>query len=134
MDLERACYPPTRAYGASEYRRALRSSAAANLLAGEAEDAVGFGGILFDVRARVANVYTLHVRPEGRRRGLARALLAALESRAKAAGMRVAVLEVGVENAAAVGLYRSAGYVEVERLADYYADGEDAWRMAKRLT
>jgi ribosomal-protein-alanine N-acetyltransferase len=75
------------------------------------------------------HVADLAVRPERRRRGVARALLEDL----KAAGPGVSWigLEVRASNAAALALYRGLGFSESGVRKGYYADtGEDAVLMA----
>lgn len=75
----------------------------------------------------------LAVAPERSRRGIGRILLGELLSRAKAAGCTLATLEVAESNAAARGLYASAGFSVVGRRAKYYNDGGDALLMELRL-
>ncbi len=55
----------------------------------------------------------MYVAPELRGRGVARALLGALESRARELGYVVARLDTGPKQAGARALYESAGYLEV---------------------
>lgn len=68
-----------------------------------------------------AELITLAVAPERRRRGIARALLAELESGLSEAGAEEIFLEVAATNDAARSLYRHAGYREVGRRPGYYA-------------
>jgi ribosomal-protein-alanine N-acetyltransferase len=42
-------------------------------------------------------------------------------------------LEVRVSNAPAISLYKKLGFSEVKVLKHYYADGEDAYLMARPL-
>lgn len=56
----------------------------------------------------------MYVVPEERGRGVARALLAALEARARELGYAVARLDTGPRQPAARHLYESAGYREIE--------------------
>ena len=51
----------------------------------------------------------MYVSPAERGKGLGRRLVAALEAEARALGVRRLVLETGVRQAAALGLYRAAG-------------------------
>lgn len=136
MSLERACFPPRQAFSRREYAELLRSSDAVNLVAEEAGRVLGFAGALLDPRANVANVATLNVHPDARRRGLGRRLLGLLEGRMAARGIDLCTLEVNVENVAALGLYDACGYERVERLRNYYGASyanPDAWRCAKEL-
>jgi [ribosomal protein S18]-alanine N-acetyltransferase len=68
-----------------------------------------------------AELMTLAVLPEARRRGLARALLADFEARARARGAAESFLEVAETNAAAQALYGGAGYVSAGYRRDYYS-------------
>jgi ribosomal-protein-alanine N-acetyltransferase len=64
---------------------------------------------------------TLAVSPDARRQGQGRALLRAFEQAARDRGAKDAFLEVAADNAAALALYRAAGYVPAGRRPDYYA-------------
>jgi ribosomal-protein-alanine N-acetyltransferase len=80
------------------------------------------------------HVLNVAVAPEARRRGVARTILAEVESQARAQGARVAMLEVRRGNAPAIALYRALGYGQVGIRPRYYAeDGEDALVMDKPL-
>lgn len=109
--------------GASEYRvtrpepAAFVPPAGAFLLVVDDERpgepaAVGCGGIRLLTPAR-AEVKHLFLRDEARGRGWGRALLAALEDRARALGAAEAVLDTNASLAAAQGLYRASGYREI---------------------
>lgn len=71
-------------------------------------------------------ILTLAVRPEARRRGLARRMLDALAGRWRAAGVGAGWLEVRADNVAARALYASLGWTDAGRRPGYYADGTDA--------
>ena len=74
----------------------------------------------------VVDLNRIAVRPEDRGRGLARQLLdAALEASRADRADRV-LLEVAATNTAALALYASAGFVEIDRRRRYYRDGTDA--------
>ena len=76
----------------------------------------------------------LGVLPAERRRGIARRLLGVLLVEARAGATRVVLLEVRASNLAALALYGSLGFVELDRRARYYADsGEDAVVMQLEL-
>jgi [ribosomal protein S18]-alanine N-acetyltransferase len=76
----------------------------------------------------------LATRPDFRRRGAARALLAHVIDCARNMAARRLTLEVGARNAAALGLYRAAGFREFNRRRGYYAErGEDALELELTL-
>ncbi len=72
-----------------------------------------------------AELLTLAVHPDQRRDGLGRALLTGFEAEARARGAGVAFLEVATDNAAALALYRGAGYGYAGRRRNYYRSGAD---------
>ncbi|MDM8167400.1 MAG: GNAT family N-acetyltransferase [Roseovarius sp.] len=83
-----------------------------------------------------AELLTIATDPAHRRQGLARKTLSAFEATAAARGVTRTFLEVSAGNAAALALYRSAGYSETGRRRGYYRTPngpEDALLMAKRL-
>ena len=79
-----------------------------------------------------AHVMTLAVRPERRRRGLARTLVEAALSDPTSAGTRRVYLEVRPSNLAARALYGSLGFSETGVRSRYYGD-EDALLMTLDL-
>jgi GNAT superfamily N-acetyltransferase len=68
---------------------------------------------------RTVEVKRMFVRPEHRRRGHARRLLAALEDRARSQGYQRVILETGLAQPEAIALYTSAGYQPIEGFGHY---------------
>jgi GNAT superfamily N-acetyltransferase len=66
-----------------------------------------------------AEVKRMYVAPDARGLGLARRMLTHLEETARDAGAEVAVLETGLKQPEAIGLYESAGYVPVPKFGFY---------------
>ena len=87
------------------------------------------------IRAAIdeAEILTICVHPDGRKKGAGRALLEMTESEASHLGARRLFLEVSVKNSAARALYDRAGYSEIGRRSAYYADGTDALVLEKAL-
>lgn len=67
-----------------------------------------------------AELLTLAVRPAEQGKGLGRKLLRQYESEARKRGATEAFLEVAVDNAPAIHLYRSEGYADAGWRKDYY--------------
>jgi GNAT superfamily N-acetyltransferase len=67
----------------------------------------------------VAEIKRMYVAPRARRRGLARHVLAHLETTARGSGASVMVLETGIEQPEAIALYLSSGYSPVEGFGHY---------------
>ena len=102
------------------------------MLCAEGEGAEGEGGELLGYvgmqhvldEGYIGNVCTA---PQHRRRGVARALLAELESRSRRLGLAFLTLEARASNAAAIALYEGAGYERVGTRPGYYQHpAEDA--------
>jgi ribosomal-protein-alanine N-acetyltransferase len=90
------------------------------------------GVAVLQMAAGEAELLTMAILPELRRRGMGRRLLTEVVTRAANYGADVMWLDVRVSNAAAIALYRTAGFVEIGRRKDYYltATGrEDAMMM-----
>jgi ribosomal-protein-alanine N-acetyltransferase len=78
------------------------------------------GFALGQVMADEAELLTIAVAPEDRRRGLGRQLLGAFLSACAARGAATVFLEVDAGNAPALSLYHSAGFREAGRRRAYY--------------
>lgn len=79
------------------------------------------------------HITTIGVAPEHRRRGLAEKLLSHLDEALKERSIASAVLEVRVSNTSAQSLYEACGFTTLQRLSNYYTDGEDGYLMMKAL-
>jgi GNAT superfamily N-acetyltransferase len=90
----------------------LRAPRGAYVVGYDGAEAVAGGGVrhLCD---GVAEIKRMYVRPEARSRGVARALLEALEDAARTLGYRAIRLDTGPKQVHALALYRSAGYMDV---------------------
>ena len=95
----------------------LRPPGGAYLVGFAGDDAVAGGG-LRRLTDEVAEIKRMYVRPQARSRGVARALLAALEEAAVSLGYAAVRLDTGPKQAHGLALYRSAGYVDVEPYND----------------
>ncbi len=114
-DLHARCFTEApRPWTAAEFAALLASTGAFVI---PAESGFALGRVSLDE----AEVLTLAVAPEARRRGQGRRLLAALEAEAAARGAGFAYLEVSEANTAARALYAGAGFEEVGRRPRYYA-------------
>ncbi|MEZ0577969.1 GNAT family N-acetyltransferase [Nocardioides sp. MH1] len=69
--------------------------------------------------SRSVEIKRMYVAREARGRGLARRILAELESTAVAAGYDLVVLETGLRQPEAISLYESSGYVPVPVFGHY---------------
>jgi len=90
----------------------LREPGGAYVVGYEGVEAVAGGG-LRRLGEGVAEIKRMYVRPPARSRGVARALLRALEDQARAMGYTAVRLDTGPKQLHGLALYRSAGYVDV---------------------
>lgn len=93
---------------------------------------VGWGGVL--VVGATAQILTLGTVPAAQGRGVGQALLSVLLQRARAAGAEETLLEVRVDNAAAIRLYQRNGFTDLRIRRGYYELGRvDAREMRRAL-
>lgn len=78
----------------------------------------------------LAWIVTIGVLPEFRRMGIARELMHSCEGRLKVKTIRLSVRR---NNQSAIELYRAEGYTQVDVWGNYYADGEDALILQKKI-
>jgi ribosomal-protein-alanine N-acetyltransferase len=120
---------------ATEIARWLAKSAVTALLARSEGRAIGF--VLAQRAADEAEILSLAVARDARRRGVASGLLDRLEIVLAECGVVLLHLEVAADNTAARALYAGRGYLETARRRGYYvrhgAPPVDAVMMVKRL-
>lgn len=117
----------------AQYRRHLDSSSAVVLVATASGRLLGSAVVFFRRHSHAARLYSLATAPEARGRGVAAALLAAVERLACGRRCRTLRLEVRTNNAAARRLYERGGYQRRGQRRSYYEDGADAVLYAKPL-
>lgn len=116
------------------FRHAVLSRTIVALVAADPDGSLA-GYVLIQLRrgSTVARLTSIAVAKAASRRGIARALLSAAEAAAREAGGERMRLEVRADNAAARHLYETGGYRRFNTVAEYYEDGEAAWRFEKEL-
>lgn len=82
---------------------------------------------------RTAHLALLAVHPMQRQRGIAARLVAWLEKCADTAGIERIRVEARSDNPVAIAFYRKQGYIQTDRLANYYRGMLDAVRLEKTL-
>jgi len=102
-----------------------------SVVAVEGEDVLGYAVTMRS--ADLVDLQRIGVRPDRQRGGVARALLEEVLEDAIAQGVNRMLLEVSAVNAAALGFYAAAGFVEIDRRRRYYRDGSDAVVMRRSL-
>lgn len=84
-------------------------------------EAVACGGLRVD-QTGYGEVKRMFVLPQARGRRLGKRILAVIEAQARAERLAWLRLETGIHHAEALGLYRSAGFVERGPFGDYRPD------------
>jgi ribosomal-protein-alanine N-acetyltransferase len=88
----------------------------------------GLGGLI-----RKGHVVSIAVLPQGRRKGVAQALMTTAMKGMLHYKSKLCYLEVRVTNDPGVLLYKKIGFEVSRTLKGYYSDGEDAYVMTKKL-
>ena len=89
---------------------------------------VGYGGIWFD--GDHVHIMTIGVEPAHQRTGIGQCLMATLVDRARELGAASVLLEVAVNNLAAIAMYERAGFVQIGLRKRYYQPEDvDAYTM-----
>lgn len=134
-DLDRVAALEVELFGAAAWSRSMYEDELAQpdryyVAAEVAGDLVGYAGV---VLAPDAQVMTVGVTGDHRRRGIATLLVADIVERARVARSRQVFLEVRAGDAGAQELYRRVGFQPIGTRRRYYQpDGEDA--VVMRLT
>jgi ribosomal-protein-alanine N-acetyltransferase len=96
------------------------------------DETVGFVFVMINQNGS-GHLTTIGVAPEHRRRGIAEMLLNQVDLALRNRNVSTVVLEVRVSNNAAQKLYRGSGYTVVQRIENYYVNGEACYLMMKPL-
>ena len=95
------------------------------------EQTVGY--ISYSVACDEADIESVVVKNEFRRRGIAYALVQQAEQSLKGKGVKKLFLEVRENNLSARSLYQKSGFIDLSVRKKYYPDGENAVVMVKEL-
>ncbi|HEY0830578.1 MAG TPA: GNAT family N-acetyltransferase [Candidatus Dormibacteraeota bacterium] len=111
-------YPPEQRFGPNLKPAQIAPGLGTFVVARSDGRAVGCGAVrLLD--PTTVEVKRMYVDPEMRGRGVAKEILAHLELAGSGLGARRAVLETGIYQDEAIGLYRQAGYTQVACWGEY---------------
>lgn len=131
LDKELFPYSP---WSASQYKEEFSSPTRYFVVAVDTEqNIVGYAGV-FAPGGAEADVLTVGVVPQERGKGIARQLMALTTDWARIQGSTAMMLEVKVDNLAAIGLYESLGYSRLNIRPNYFGAGLDALVMRLELS
>ena len=130
--IEKEVYGKT-AWSADQFKSEFaKSPKSAQYLAAEFEgQLIAYAGIFY--LADVADIHTLTVVADHRRKGIGRELLKRLIDWARVKKAPAIMLEMRLGNDAARPLYESFGFIEISRRENYYGPGLTAVVMRKEL-
>lgn len=97
---------------------ALVAAGGVFVIATDAAHVLGCGALKLRAPG-IGEIKRMFVRPEGRRRGVARAILEELEAAARTRGCRRLLVETGWNQPEAIGLYQHAGYAPIPCYGEY---------------
>jgi ribosomal protein S18 acetylase RimI-like enzyme len=130
--IDQECFVDGISYSREELRHYMARPRAFTVVEAAKEGIAGF--LVAESSARgTGHIITIDVLARARRSGVGSGLLAAAESRLRAAGCRTVLLEVAVDNASAIHFYNRHGYSVLKTLPRYYLGSIDGLRMGKRL-
>jgi tRNA threonylcarbamoyl adenosine modification protein YeaZ/ribosomal-protein-alanine acetyltransferase len=130
--IEKEVYGKT-AWSADQFKEEFaKSPKSAQYLAAEFEGRlIAYAGIFYV--ADVADIHTLTVVADHRRKGIGRELLKRLIDWARVKKAQAIMLEMRLGNDAARPLYESFGFIEISKRENYYGPGLTAVVMRKEL-
>ena len=132
VSLDRKYFPHT-AWPTEQFRAEIGKPTRYFLIGESSEEIIAYAGAFLPNAGGEGDIMTIAVAPEYRRKGIAKELIARLESWAKARGAIAMMLEVDVSNKEAVALYTSLGYESLNIRKNYYGYGRDAQIMRRGL-
>jgi ribosomal-protein-alanine acetyltransferase len=130
MAIEAACFPPKERWSAESWASCF--AVGDKVRVAETDGSV-VAALTFRVIFDEIELASIAVLPQSRGKGVARAMLTDLLEYAATEGASRVLLEVAEENEIALGLYRSFGFAEMSKRANYYGTGKDALVMEKVL-
>ena len=111
-------YPPEQRFGPQLKAEHVAPGVGTFVIARADAKAVGCGA-LRRRNSTTVEVKRMYVEPAVRGRGVARKILDHLESEARTMGAERLVLETGIYQEEAIGLYRSAGFIAIDCFDEY---------------
>ncbi len=143
-EIDQQCFPAGIAYDRRELGAYISRAGALTLVAeaastgpdpGEAPASARVRGFIVahKLQRGIGHIITIDVLPPVRRSGLGSQLMTEVERRLEADGCHAVLLEVAVNNLAAIQFYKRHGYFVLKTIPRYYQGELDALLMAKRL-
>lgn len=134
-ELDQVCFAEGIAYSREELQFYLDRKGSVRFVAYRGDSSHSVAGFLVAEvnKARTAHIITIDVDPGLRRSGLGSQLMRATEERLLACNAKTVLLEVAVDNTAAIHFYKRQRYAVLKTLPRYYKNSIDALLLGKRL-
>jgi ribosomal-protein-alanine N-acetyltransferase len=129
-DLDILCFKPERAFTTGYFILLFFYDDAFGWCLEQAGTIIAF--ILLTKKRYNANIATIDIHPDYRRRGIGMALIQFAEEQLKADGIKSLTLQVETDNVPALELYEKLNFEKIKTIPDYYVDA-DAYLMRKLL-
>lgn len=123
VEIERVCFGAD-TWSETLVRAELDAPSRSVITARHGNQVIGYASV--SVTVDLADLLRIAVHPGARRRGYGRRLLEDVMRLAALSGAQRMLLEVASDNAAAMGLFRAAGFTDIECCVGYYGEGRDA--------
>ncbi len=135
LDLERQCFPDHRRSSRQGLKTSLKSHVQEVYILELMQPALSSpaGAVVLLGYKRTMRIYSLAMVPQAQGTGLGTKLLNFALERAAERGFERVSLEADSADSRLIGWYRSFGFQKIAHLPDYYAPGEDAFRMAGKI-
>lgn len=133
LAIDEASFPGGIAYDATELAYFMNREGAETIVVEVDERIVAFLIMEVHWNRRRATIVTLDVDKSHRRNGYGSQLLHRSEQMLTDYGVEACDLQVDVTNRSAIIFYKKHGFKKVRVLANYYANGHDAYLMVKEL-
>jgi ribosomal-protein-alanine N-acetyltransferase len=133
--LDQICFTQGIAYSKRELRYFLSAEGSLKIVAHSDSNPPSIVGFLIAEmnKAGTAHIITIDVHPDARRAGLGTQLMQIAEQRLKAQKCKVVLLEVAVDNTAAITFYKRHGFTVLKALPRYYNNSIDGLLLGKKL-
>lgn len=132
VKLENACFE-TDKFSRRNYLRTLKKATAEIIVALVDHEIIGHVITFYRKNSKKSRIYSLAVANTFRNQGIANQLMSTAESNAAKRGCGQLILEVNEKNNAAVHFYKKQNFYIFGSYKSFYANGDDALRMAKNI-
>ncbi len=129
--IDQVCFPPEIAYSKEYFEDLLRVENIEGLSVEKDGDMIGFILAVYD--DNLAEIVTIDILPEYRKKGYGSLLMKTIEEFSFEKGIDSIFLQVAESNNTAIKFYKELNYEIINEIPDYYPDGTKAFLMSKKI-